>query len=120
MEDRKSKKLKPTKVENSKGVAYIRKDGWIFSEEGIRRITEAGKIGHQKFMNNMKEQVGGEWVTMARRLYPDVVASIKSVKGFVNRTLFVSQAIINEAKEMGLIGKRTGKNTSTTNKKGGK
>lgn len=116
MKDNKPKKLKHTKVETEKGVAYIRKDGWIFSEEGFRRITETGKLGHQKLMDKMKEQLGGGWVTIARRLYPDVVASIKSVKGFVNRTLFVSQAIIDEAKEMGLTAKRKG----NTKSKGGK
>ena len=85
-----------TKRNTEKDTAFIRSDGWVFSAEGMQRLTEAGHKGHERFMESIKSQIG-DWHRVSKPLDRDAAAIVKSVKGMVARAIFVSKAIVNEA-----------------------
>lgn len=75
---------------------YIRSDGWVYSEEGLKRLRQGGRKGSEAFMRSMKSQVG-EWREIRLSLRKEAVDAYVSVKGFVSRVVFVSAAIVKEA-----------------------
>jgi len=79
-----------------KQTAYIRRDGWIISADGMERLVKAGHEGHERFMKSLQGQIG-EWHRVSKPLDRDAAEIVKSVKGMVARAVFVSQAIVNEA-----------------------
>lgn len=82
-------------TENKKAV-YIRKDGWVFTEDGMKKLTEGGLKGHQRYMESLERQIG-KWHRIARNIDRDAADIIKSVKGVAARAVFVSNAIVKEA-----------------------
>lgn len=88
--------MENNKVEKEKRTAFIRCDGWVFSADGMQRLTKAGHKGHDKFMESIKSQIG-DWHRVSKPLDRDAAAIVKSVKGMVARAIFVSKAIVNEA-----------------------
>lgn len=83
-------------AKEKKQTAYIRKDGWVISADGMERVVKSGHEGHDKFMKSIEEQIG-VWHRVSKPLDRDAAAIVKSVKGIVARAVFVSQAIVNEA-----------------------
>ena len=82
--------------ENKKRTAYIRKDGWVYSEEGMENLVKAGYKGFNRFMESMQKQIG-QWHRVLKPLDRDAAAIVKSVKGLVARAQFVSSAIVKES-----------------------
>ena len=88
--------MEKNKEKTEKQTAFIRCDGWVISADGMQRLTKAGHKGHDKFMESMKSQIG-EWHRVSKPLDRDAAEIVKSVKGMVERAMFVSKAIVNEA-----------------------
>lgn len=82
-------------TENKKAV-YIRKDGWVFTEDGMKKLTEGGYKGHERYMQSLERQIG-KWHRIARNIDRDAADILKSVKGVAARAVFVSNAIVKEA-----------------------
>lgn len=93
------------KTTEKKKAVYIRKDGWVFSEDGLKRLTEGGHKGHQRYMESMERQLG-KWHRIARNLDRDAAEIIKGVKGVAARALFVSNAIVREAERRARKGEK--------------
>ena len=84
------------KEAEKKKAVYIRKDGWVFTEDGIKKLTEGGYKGHERYMQSLERQIG-KWHRIARNIDRDAADIIKSVKGVAARAVFVSNAIVKEA-----------------------
>lgn len=84
------------KETGNKKAVYIRKDGWVFTEDGMKKLTEGGLKGHQRYMESLERQIG-KWHRIARNIDRDAADIIKSVKGVAARAVFVSNAIVKEA-----------------------
>ena len=83
------------KMNDKKLEVYIRSDGAVFTEDGIKRLKAGGHKGFNRFKKNTEAQIG-KWKRVCKPLDPDAAAIIKGVKGFVARAKFVSSAIIEE------------------------
>lgn len=84
------------KEKSEKQTAFIRKDGWVISSDGMERLVKAGHKGHDRFMESLGRQIGA-WHRVSRPLDKDAAEIVKSVKGMAARAVFVSKAIVNEA-----------------------
>ena len=84
------------KEQEERQTAFIRSDGWVISAEGMERLTKSGHMGHDRFMESLKSQIG-EWHRVCKPLDRDAAEIVKSVKGMAARAMFVSKAIVNEA-----------------------
>ena len=82
--------------EKGKSTAYIRSDGWVFTEDGLKRLEAGGHKGFDRFMENTKKQIG-EWHRVSKPLDRDAADILMSVKGMVSRAVFLSKAIVKEA-----------------------
>ncbi|MBO6031690.1 MAG: hypothetical protein J6Q22_09475 [Prevotella sp.] len=76
--------------------AFIRSDGWVISADGMRRLEDSGRKGHELFMASIRNQIG-EWHRVNKPLDRDAADIVMSVKGLVARAIFVSRAIVDEA-----------------------
>lgn len=76
--------------------AFIRSDGWVISESGLKRLKECGHKGHDRFMESLRSQIG-EWHRVCKPLDKDAADIVKGIKGMAARAMFVSKAIVNEA-----------------------
>ena len=84
------------KNEGEKSEVYIRSDGWVFTEDGMKRLKEGGHKGFARFKESMESQLG-EWHRVSKPLDKDAAAALKQVKGLVARGVFLSTAIVKEA-----------------------
>lgn len=79
-----------------KSEAYIRSDGWVFTEDGMSRLKAGGLKGFNRFKANTEAKIG-KWHRVLKPLDRNAAAVVKSVKGMVARAEFISSAIVNEA-----------------------
>ena len=82
--------------EGEKSEVYIRSDGWVFTEDGMKRLREGGRKGFARFKKSVESKLG-EWHRVSKPLDKDAAAVVKSVKGLVERGMFISSAIVKEA-----------------------
>lgn len=82
--------------EGEKSEVYIRSDGWVFTEDGMKRLREGGHKGFARFKKSVESKLG-EWHRVSKPLDKDAAAVVKSVKGLVERGVFISSAIVKEA-----------------------
>lgn len=76
---------------------YIRDDGWVFSEEGMKRLREGGYRGNELKEKSFNEQLGNRYRVL-KPLDRDAAVILKGVKGVVGRAKFISEAIVAEYK----------------------
>lgn len=90
--------MNKSNTEKEKKTVFIRSDGWVISEEGMQRLTKAGHMGHDRFMESIRSQIG-DWHRVSKPLDRDAASIVKGVKGMVARAMFVSTAIVKAAEE---------------------
>ena len=83
-------------MKTQKSEVYIRSDGWVFTEDGMKRLKEGGYKGHARFMANIEAKIG-KWHRVCKPLSRDAASAVMEVKGMVARAMFVSSAILAEA-----------------------
>ena len=93
------------KPETEKSTVYIRKSGWVITEEGVKRQREGGMNGHLLAEQNMERHMGTRH-SVVRPLTRQAVEALKKVKGIVNRSVFLSSAIQKEAERRATGGVR--------------
>ena len=79
-----------------KSEVYIRSDGWVFTQDGMDRLRAGGYKGFTRFKESMEAKLGA-WHRVSKPLDKDAAAALKSVKGLVERGVFLSSAIVKEA-----------------------
>ena len=73
---------------------FIRSDGWVFSQDGMKRLKDGGMKGHQLSEDIIRKQIGNRH-RVNRPLDRDAVEILKSVKGLIPRAVFISNAIMS-------------------------
>ena len=84
------------KTDTDKKAVYIRQDGWVFTEDSLKRLVDGGHKGHDRYMESIESQIG-KWHRVSRGLDRDAAEIVKGIKGVANRALFVSNAIVKES-----------------------
>jgi hypothetical protein len=84
------------KTNAKKTEVYIRSDGWVFTQDGLERLRAGGYKGFERFKKSVEAKLG-KWHRVSKPLDRDAAAVVKSVKGLVERGMFISSAIVKEA-----------------------
>ena len=82
-------------MKDKKSEVYIRSDGWVFTEDGLKRLKAGGHKGFARFKQSIESKLG-KWHRVSKPLDKDAAAALKTVKGLVERGQFLSSAIVNE------------------------
>ena len=82
-------------MKKEKTEVYIRKDGWVFSKEGMKRLVDGGHKGHAIYEQHLTEQIGTRHRVL-RPLDREAADILKSIKGIAARAVFLSTAIMQE------------------------
>ena len=91
------------KLEQQNESIFIRSDGWVFTKDGVERLKAGGYKGFARYKESMESKLG-KWHRVSKPLDKDAAEVVKSVKGIVERGVFISSAIVKEA-ERRLMGK---------------
>ena len=91
-----------------KSEAYIRSDGWVFTEDGMSRLKEGGLKGFNRFKDNTEAKIG-KWHRVLKPLDRDAAKVVKGVQGLVERARFVSDAITARGDAKGTMRTMEGK-----------
>lgn len=95
-------------MNNKKSEAYIRSDGWVFTEDGMSRLKAGGLKGFNRFKENTEAKIG-KWHRVLKPLDRDAAKVVKSVQGLVERARFVSDAITSRGDAKGTMRTMEGK-----------
>jgi hypothetical protein len=77
-----------------KGNNFIRSDGWVVSPDGMKRLKDGGMKGHHLAEKAIEKQIGKRH-RVNRPLDRDAASILLSVKGFIQRAVFLSNAIMS-------------------------
>lgn len=72
-----------------------RKDGRVYSEEGMMKLKDGGMKGHQLSEEALEEKIGQRY-RIRTPLTRQALSVVRSIKGLIPRALFVSNAIMHE------------------------
>lgn len=90
------KEKKTHKEAERKLTQYPRKGGWFYTEDGMDRLKAGGMKGHKTVEERIAAQIG-ERIRVSRPLRKDAADILMSVRGFIERTMFLNNAILAEA-----------------------
>ena len=84
------------KKEERKLTQYPRSGGWFYTEDGMNRLKEGGMKGHEASEKAISSQIG-ERIRVSKPLRKEAADILMSVNGFIERALFLNNAILAEA-----------------------
>lgn len=86
------------KKERQNEAVYIRSDGWVFTEDGVRRLKQSGLKGKRLAEEQIEKQIGKRH-RVRGPIDRSAFEVLRQVKGIVPRAVFVSNAVVAQSRK---------------------